>query len=110
MMTFLIRSEVTIPESVAVTKDVYATTNPAALRTIIQSAAPPSQFHVFVGYAGWGPGQLDSELARGDWHVGDAEADAIFDDAPADLWQRIVVEFEGIQVRRSGRPAALALR
>lgn len=110
MMTFLIRSETRVPGSVAVAEDVYATSDPSALRTIIQSAAPASHFHAFVGYSGWGPGQLDNELERGDWHVGVSRAEWIFDDAPADLWQRIVVEFEGIQVGRPGPGAVLALR
>ena len=110
MMTFLIRSETRVPGSVTVAEDVYATSDPAALRAIIQSAAPASHFHAFVGYSGWGPGQLDNELERGDWHVGVSRAEWIFDDSPADLWQRIVVEFEGIQVGRPGPGLRLALR
>jgi hypothetical protein len=34
----------------------------------------------------------------------------VFDDAPGDLWQRTVVEFEGIQVRRRARAPDFALR
>src|SRR4029078_13589382 len=33
----------------------------------------PTAVRVFVGYAGWGPGQLDTELARDDWLVVDAQ-------------------------------------
>jgi len=110
LMTFLVRSSSPVEGAMAVAKHVYATGNPATLRAVIQSATPASHFHAFVGYSGWGAGQLDHELARGDWHVGEARAEAIFDDAPDDLWQRIVVEFEGIQVRAARQPRALALR
>lgn len=48
------------------------------------------QFLVFAGHAGWGPGQLDRELERGGWHVVPADLDTIFDDNPANLWERLL--------------------
>src|SRR5262249_33592446 len=33
---------------------------------------------VYVGYAGWGPGQLDGELAEGSWIVEPAKPDDVF--------------------------------
>jgi len=32
----------------------------------------------YAGYAGWGPGQLEGEIARGDWTLEPASAGAIF--------------------------------
>jgi len=108
MMTFLLRADRAPPESVAVAKGVYATSSPDTLRSVIQSSATADGFHAFVGYSGWGPRQLDGEIGRGDWHVGVATAEAIFDDAPGDLWQRMVVEFEGIQVQHPPPSRTLA--
>jgi putative transcriptional regulator len=45
---------------------------------------------VFAGYAGWGPGQLDAELARDDWFVAPAGIDDIFDPDADELWQRVL--------------------
>jgi putative transcriptional regulator len=45
---------------------------------------------VFAGYAGWGPGQLDAELARDDWFIAPAGADDIFDPDAEELWQRVL--------------------
>jgi len=45
---------------------------------------------VFAGYAGWGPGQLDEELAAGGWFVVDASADDAFDSEPDKLWSRVL--------------------
>jgi len=40
-----------------------------------------------VGYAGWEAGQLEKELARGDWNVIAADEALIFDLPVADRWQ-----------------------
>ena len=56
---------------------------------------------VFAGYAGWGPGQLESELERDDWIVVDAEAADAFADDPERLWARVLA-------RKGGEYALLA--
>ena len=45
---------------------------------------------VFAGYAGWGAGQLEAELAEPSWIVVDAEADDAFADNPDELWRSVV--------------------
>lgn len=54
---------------------------------------------VFAGYAGWSPGQLDSELEQGGWNVVDAEATDVFADQTLDLWKAVLLRQPG-QVRR----------
>ena len=39
-----------------------------------------------LGYAGWGPGQLEAELARHDWFTAPEEPKLIFDEDRANLW------------------------
>jgi putative transcriptional regulator len=45
---------------------------------------------LFAGYAGWGPGQLEAELAEPSWLVVDASADDPFADDPDELWKTVV--------------------
>ena len=45
---------------------------------------------VFVGYAGWGPGQLESELADQAWFVVPAAASDPFSDRPEELWRAVL--------------------
>jgi putative transcriptional regulator len=45
---------------------------------------------VFVGHAGWGPGQLEAELRAEAWIVEPATADDVFDAEPGSLWRRIL--------------------
>ena len=49
---------------------------------------------VFAGYAGWGPGQLEGEIDREDWILGDAVAAEVFTEAPGRLWS-VALERKG---------------
>ena len=57
---------------------------------------------VFAGYAGWGPGQLEAEMAADSWILDPARVDDVFTDAPALLWSR-VLERKGPEYRRLSR-------
>jgi putative transcriptional regulator len=49
-----------------------------------------SRFRVFTGYSGWGPGQLESELASGAWTLVPANGELLFDTPVEDLWESLV--------------------
>jgi putative transcriptional regulator len=49
----------------------------------------------FVGHAGWGPGQLDAEMERGDWIVEPAGWDDAFAPDPLALWSRVLTRKGG---------------
>jgi putative transcriptional regulator len=51
---------------------------------------------VFSGYAGWGPGQLEDELAEGAWLVVAAEPDDPFTDDPDGLWAAVLRRQPGV--------------
>ena len=64
-----------------------------------------SGFHavrLYAGYSGWGPGQLEHELAQDAWFVADAEPDDPFLAEGPGLWRRILA-------RQGGPLARLAL-
>src|SRR5919199_1341479 len=45
---------------------------------------------VFAGHAGWGPGQLEDELAEEAWVVEPPQRDEIFTADPGDLWSAVL--------------------
>ena len=47
-----------------------------------------SRARVFVGHAGWGPGQLEGEVERDSWIVSDFDPDDVFSEG--DLWAEVV--------------------
>ena len=51
---------------------------------------------IFAGYAGWGSGQLEDELAREDWILEEAQPDDAFTEAPQELWADVLRRKGGI--------------
>jgi putative transcriptional regulator len=51
---------------------------------------------IFAGYAGWGSGQLEDELAREDWILEQAKNDDAFTEAPDELWADVLRRKGGI--------------
>ena len=47
---------------------------------------PPTQMRVYLGYAGWEPGQLAQEISRGAWLVAPATAKLVFDTPFEKVW------------------------
>ncbi|MCW2819519.1 MAG: hypothetical protein JWR42_2306 [Marmoricola sp.] len=45
---------------------------------------------VYAGYAGWGPGQLEEEVADGGWHLAQARPDDLFSARPDQLWHDVL--------------------
>ena len=47
----------------------------------------PLKFLVAFGYAGWGPGQLENELAQHGWFTSPEDSQLTFDDNRARVWE-----------------------
>ncbi|WP_406058729.1 YqgE/AlgH family protein [Streptomyces sp. NBC_01077] len=45
---------------------------------------------IFAGYAGWGPGQLESELGDGAWYVVESEPGDVSSPQPETLWRQVL--------------------
>ena len=68
---------------------LYLSASPEVLRRVLETQPPP-RARVLAGYAGWGPGQLDEELAASAWLIGDVELDLIFDVEPTAMWDTAI--------------------
>lgn len=77
------------PDYRTICEGVYLSTSPILLRRVL-SETPPPRARVLAGYAGWGPGQLDAELAQSAWLIGSVEADLLFDVDPSAMWETAI--------------------
>ena len=72
-----------------------------------EGAADPAwrdvEVRAYVGYAGWGPGQLEREVEDEAWYVLPADPGDPFGPGLSDLWRRVVA-------RQAGRLSWLGLR
>ncbi len=69
--------------------DVYLTADVEEALELLPARTDERTLRVYAGYAGWGPGQLERELAAGDWQVAPASGDLVFMPEPADLWREV---------------------
>ena len=67
------------------------------LRAIAEGRGP-SRWLAALGYAGWGPGQLDEEMTRHGWFAATGSSALLFDTATRVRWSA-AFENEGIDVR-----------
>lgn len=51
---------------------------------------PPDRFRLFLGYAGWGAGQLVEEILRNDWLTAPVSSDLVFSTEPDGVWAAAV--------------------
>jgi putative transcriptional regulator len=84
--------------SFPVIEDVRLALQPATVEQLLLK--PPEALRLFAGYAGWAPGQLDGELARGDWWTVKADADTIFRKNTDTLWDELSRRAQSVTARR----------
>jgi putative transcriptional regulator len=65
----------------------------------IAGGGGPRQSLLALGYAGWGPGQLDTEIQANGWLSAPADEALLFDDHLDDKWERAIGKI-GVHVER----------
>lgn len=73
--------------SLALSEEIMITTSKDILMALGTEKAP-EQFMVTLGYAGWGPGQLEAELQANSWLTIDADSDILFNTPIEQRWQK----------------------
>jgi len=99
----LLRSSVQPGDARRVFGDVYLINTKDQLQKALADREEPGSFHVFVGYAGWGTGQLEHEVELGAWHIMPAESALVFHSDPDTVWPRLIKRTEQQIARYSVR-------
>ena len=83
---FIFRADTAPERAIRVLDGVYLSSNRELLRKLLARDKPMEGLRIYIGYAGWEPGQLEAEIARGDWTLTPADAGAIFDGKSERAW------------------------
>ncbi|HEX8010421.1 MAG TPA: YqgE/AlgH family protein [Casimicrobiaceae bacterium] len=85
-VSFLFRADTPPEDAVQVLDGVYLSRDGELLRKLLGREKPMEGLRIFIGYSGWGPGQLQVEIARGDWTLAPADISAIFSGKSEHPW------------------------
>lgn len=95
-----------IPNSKSLGNGIYWTGDFEILRQLLNAGAIlQNDIRFFVGYAGWGEGQLDNELKKNSWIVTNADADMVFDSTPEEFWRKVLRNMGGAYKVMSNYPS-----
>lgn len=78
--------------TVSVADGVSLTDTREVLDALGHTSRRPRRFLLALGYAGWGPGQLESEIREGVWLTCDADEELIFGDDHGEKWDRALAK------------------
>jgi len=66
-----------------------------SLDELLAQAAVRKSVRCYIGYSGWGAGQLEAETVEGSWIVAPARAEHIFEVPAERLWASVLHELGG---------------
>lgn len=83
-------------DSLALDGGLALTNDPAMLRAIAAGEGPRHALFM-LGYSGWGPGQLEAEIAEGAWDSVPLDKMLVFDEADEEKW-KLATDRQGIEL------------
>lgn len=92
--------------SLAVTDSIYITTSRDIIRAILRGQGPEKTL-IAIGYAGWGPNQLEEEIMHNSWLTAPADQKILFETASNHRWQA-AAEASGVDITHLTAPAGHA--
>jgi putative transcriptional regulator len=92
--------------SVLLMRNLYLAFRANTIDHVIETT--PNEARYFVGYVGWRPGELKSEIDRGLWSIINAEVDTIFRKDTDGLWEELLQQTR--RIRAEASHSVLAIR
>ena len=89
VLAFVFRSAAPHKNAIPVVDGVYLSFDAELLAELLKRDNPMDGLRVYAGHAGWSPGQLEAEVARGFWKSARPDARSIFEAKPESLWPEL---------------------
>lgn len=85
---FLLHRRGDVADSVEVVDGIYLSVSTDSLKELL--VGPALAYRLCLGYAGWGPGQLEREVMVGGWLTGTASAQRVLETPPEKVWEAAI--------------------
>ena len=76
-------------------KDLFIAFRAATIDKVIEET--PNEARYFIGFVGWRPGELKTEVDRGLWNVVSANRETVFQKDTTELWEDMIAQTRRIQ-------------
>ena len=89
-VSYLFRGEeALVAGALKISEHIYLAYGMPLLGELLGGIRPHTGLRVVNGLAAWAPGQLENEIARGDWYVLPIDGEAIFDRSAGEMWPEL---------------------
>jgi putative transcriptional regulator len=85
---FVLHGRSDIEESIEIKDGVFVSSSLDALKQLFRQ--PGTSFKLCLGYAGWGPGQLERELQEGAWIAAPITRRHVLETPPSQTWDTVL--------------------
>lgn len=89
-LQILVETGTQFQRSDSLTGNIYLINNPRTFGDLAQHVEAGLKIKILAGYAGWGIGQLESEIIRRDWYIWRADSSIVFSKTPESVWNELI--------------------
>jgi putative transcriptional regulator len=95
-MQFLHKRPDLIPDGIEIAEGIFWSGSfEKAIKCVVGGDISFEEIKFFIGYSGWGAGQLSSEIKSNSWFIHPAAAHYVFDENPEKLWRKVLYDKGG---------------
>lgn len=77
-------------EALRIRDGLFLSGSPGLLQRLIEDPPATGHLRLFMGYAGWGAGQLEHELRQSAWLICEVELDIVFETDASTMWETAI--------------------
>jgi putative transcriptional regulator len=87
---FVLHDQKEVPEAIPLFEGMFVSGSIDSLKLLFKG--PADRFRLCLGYAGWGPGQLERELQEGAWITAEPSSRHILATPAGQMWESVLKE------------------
>ncbi|MHA8066019.1 YqgE/AlgH family protein [Aquirufa sp. ROCK2-A2] len=96
ILQFLHRRPDLIPGGLEIAPNIFWSGDfEKAIESVVNETITFSDIKFFIGYSGWGAGQLEREIKSNAWYLEPAKSEYVFDEPCDQLWRKILMDKGG---------------